>query len=149
MDRAEACMRESEGGGGSSKTISSREVTPSAAHISSSHNQLYCLHALVYLTSPHLTSPHLTSPHLTSPHLTSSHLTSSHLTSPLTPRPSFSSRFPLLSSYKIGYFCSANSVHRRGRVASGPGGGMLKQMMLSEERQRSGPGSNKVMTWHL
>ena len=129
MDRAEACMRESEGGGGSSKTISSREVTPSAAHISSSHNQLYCLHALVYLTSPHLTSP--------------------HLISPLTPRPSFSSRFPLLSSYKIGYFCSANSVHRRGRVASRPGGGMLKQMMLSEERQRSGPGSNKVMTWHL
>ena len=120
MDQAEACIRERgwRERGTSSKAISSR-VTPSAAHISFSHNQLYSFHTLLHLTAPHCTSLHLTSP---------------HLTSPLTPHPSFSSRLPPLSSYKIWYFCSASWVHRRGRLASGLGGGLLKQMMLNEAR---------------
>ena len=129
MDRAEACMIERRGRG----RIFQDHLKQGGNAISSSYIYLpHIINCIVFMHS--CTSPHLTSP---------------HLISPLTPRPSFSSRFPLLSSYKIGYFCSANSVHRRGRVASRPGGGMLKQMMLSEERHRSGPGSNKVMTWHL
>ena len=85
------------------------------------HQQLIYLPHVINCTpcmrsSPHLTSPHLTSPHLTSPHLTSPHLTRT-LTLTLTSSHSIHPSSPLLCSFKIWYFCSANSIYCIGRVA--------------------------------
>ena len=70
------------------------------------HQQLIYLPHVINCTPCIRSSPHLTSPLLTSPHLT---LTSSHSIHP--------SSSPLLCSFKIWYFCSANSIYCIGRVA--------------------------------